>query len=82
MIERGDWVRVRHFRVRPVGQGSIAGAQPKVLADLEEFNGRVAHIWGDRPVDPDVVTLGLVKPDGSVVEANLNHVIATWKEEA
>lgn len=74
-LSKGTRVQVRRVVARPLGTVALSGFQLKTEARVEEFEGEILHIWGDKPVDPTKVTLQLKKDDGSLVEVDVHHVM-------
>jgi hypothetical protein len=80
-ITKGARVRVDLTKAQPIGTYSLAGAQLKVAATRECFEGIVRHIWADDPEGRSGVCLQLEREDGTLVEVPPACVVAVLDEE-
>lgn len=79
-VEKGTRVRVRRFVAKPLGSYSIAGAQMKVVATHEEFDGNITHIRGDHPTAPTVIEFTIMKDDGTEVVVPQAAIVAVIED--
>ncbi len=63
-MNKGDKVRVQYFRALPLGEWSLAGAQPKLALEEVNFVGELRHIRGDDPDNPTQVGLWVSSTEG------------------
>lgn len=94
-VTKGDRIRARWFKPKPLGSYSIAGFQPKLVGDLIEVTGTVRHVRGDHPthptvvrfyIDPDQEGLPTMRPPGCTcdkehVEVDPDSIIAILEKE-
>lgn len=59
---KGSRVRVRILVPKPLGSYSVAGAQPKFVAEEVTFTGKIAHVRGNHPTAPTSIRVW-VEPD-------------------
>lgn len=75
-IVKGTRVRAETLTAKPLGSYSLAGAQLKVAATREVFEGVVRHIWADDAAGTKNVRVQLELDDGSLRETPVASIVA------
>lgn len=79
-ITKGVRVRVNLLTAKKPGEFSLAGAQFKLAATSECFDGIVRHIWADDPEGARGVRLQLERDDGTLQEVPIGCVVGVLEE--
>lgn len=81
-ITKGTRVRVQRLKAQPMGTYSLAGAQMKVAATEESFEGVVRHIWADDPAGTKNLRFQIEKDDGTLEEVPVACVVGVAERES
>lgn len=74
-VIKGTRVRISILAAQPMGTWSLAGAQMKVAATQEEFEGVVRHIWADDAAGTKNVRVQVERDDGSLREVPVGSIV-------